>query len=133
MKPGDEVLMTDQSIREVSSPGICAPAIRIVVKKITLPKTVPNAAAVMNLIMMQSRADARAVLQPHHTVTAWFCPPRNSARWRVQRNSLRGDGAHVVGMMRLNLDEMGCDMYTSSPQNGLQAPKAAGFCMYETR
>ncbi len=30
-------------------------------------------------------------------------------------------------MMRLNLDEMGCDMYTSSPHKWLQAPKGSGF------
>jgi isopenicillin-N epimerase len=37
------------------------------------------------------------------------------------------DGAHVVGMMRLNLRELGCDMYSSSPHKWLQAPKGTGF------
>src|SRR5437773_917873 len=37
------------------------------------------------------------------------------------------DGAHVAGMMRLNLHELGCDMYTSSPHKWLQAPKGSGF------
>jgi isopenicillin-N epimerase len=37
------------------------------------------------------------------------------------------DGAHVVGMMRLNVHELGCDMYTSSPHKWLQAPKGTGF------
>jgi len=30
-------------------------------------------------------------------------------------------------MMRLNLHELGCDMYTSSPHKWLQAPKGSGF------
>lgn len=37
------------------------------------------------------------------------------------------DGAHVVGMMRVNLHELGCDMYSSSPHKWLQAPKGSGF------
>jgi len=37
------------------------------------------------------------------------------------------DGAHVPGMMKLNIDDLGCDMYTASPHKWLQAPKGCGF------
>ncbi|HVH87845.1 MAG TPA: aminotransferase class V-fold PLP-dependent enzyme, partial [Terriglobales bacterium] len=37
------------------------------------------------------------------------------------------DGAHVIGMMPLNIHDIGCDMYTSSPHKWLQAPKGTGF------
>ena len=37
------------------------------------------------------------------------------------------DGAHVPGMMRLNMHDLGCDMYSSSPHKWLQAPKGSGF------
>lgn len=37
------------------------------------------------------------------------------------------DGAHVTGMMRLNIVELGCDMYSSSPHKWLQAPKGSGY------
>jgi selenocysteine lyase/cysteine desulfurase len=37
------------------------------------------------------------------------------------------DGAHVPGMMKLNISEIGCDMYTASPHKWLQAPKGSGF------
>src|SRR5882672_8834256 len=37
------------------------------------------------------------------------------------------DGAHVVGMMALNIHDLGCDMYSSSPHKWLQAPKGSGF------
>ena len=37
------------------------------------------------------------------------------------------DGAHVPGMMRLNIHDLGCDMYSSSPHKWLQAPKGSGF------
>lgn len=37
------------------------------------------------------------------------------------------DGAHVPGMMELNIREIGCDMYTGSPHKWLLAPKGIGF------
>jgi selenocysteine lyase/cysteine desulfurase len=37
------------------------------------------------------------------------------------------DGAHVTGMMRLGVRELGCDMYSSSPHKWLMAPKGSGF------
>ena len=37
------------------------------------------------------------------------------------------DGAHVPGMMRFNLQDIGCDLYSSSPHKWLQAPKGSGF------
>jgi selenocysteine lyase/cysteine desulfurase len=37
------------------------------------------------------------------------------------------DGAHVPGMMRLNVHDIGCDMYSASPHKWLMAPKGSGF------
>jgi selenocysteine lyase/cysteine desulfurase len=37
------------------------------------------------------------------------------------------DGAHVTGMMRLNVRDLGCDLYSSSPHKWLQAPKGSGY------
>jgi isopenicillin-N epimerase len=37
------------------------------------------------------------------------------------------DGAHVTGMMKLNLHDLGGDLYSSSPHKWLQAPKGSGF------
>jgi selenocysteine lyase/cysteine desulfurase len=37
------------------------------------------------------------------------------------------DGAHVVGMMALNVRDLGCDLYSSSPHKWLQATKGSGF------
>ena len=37
------------------------------------------------------------------------------------------DGAHVPGMMPLNVHDIGCDMYSASPHKWLQAPKGSGF------
>jgi len=37
------------------------------------------------------------------------------------------DGAHVIGMTGLNVHDLGCDMYSSSPHKWLMATKGTGF------
>jgi selenocysteine lyase/cysteine desulfurase len=37
------------------------------------------------------------------------------------------DGAHVPGMMQLDISSLHCDMYSASPHKWLQAPKGSGF------
>ena len=37
------------------------------------------------------------------------------------------DGAQVTGMMPINLHDMGCDFYTSSPHKWLMSPKGTGY------
>src|SRR5437764_1000933 len=37
------------------------------------------------------------------------------------------DGAHVPGMMRLNIRDLGCDMYSSTPHKWLFATNGSGF------
>ena len=62
------------------------------------------------------------------TVTGVVLPVKEIAALARSRGILSAfDGAHVTGMMRLNLDDMGCDLYTSSPHKWLQAPKGTGF------
>src|SRR6266566_5112698 len=62
------------------------------------------------------------------TVTGVVLPAKELCALARSKGILSAvDGAHVVGMMRLNMHELGCDMYTSSPHKWLQAPKGSGF------
>jgi selenocysteine lyase/cysteine desulfurase len=130
MKPGDEVLMTDQEHPGGEQPwNLRAKRYGIVVKKITLPKPVPNAAAVMNLFHDAITPRTRVLFFSHiTTVTGVVLPAKELCALARSKGILSAvDGAHVVGMMRLNVHEMGCDMYSSSPHKWLQAPKGSGF------
>jgi isopenicillin-N epimerase len=130
MKPGDEVLMTDQEHPGGEQPwNLRAKRYGIVVKKITLPKPVPNATAVLNLFNDAITPRTRVLFFSHiTTVTGVVLPAKElCALARSKRILSAVDGAHVVGMMRLNVHELGCDMYTSSPHKWLQAPKGSGF------
>ena len=70
LKPGDEVLMTDQEHPGGEHPwDLRAKRYGIVVKKITLPRPVENPAQVLNLVQRRHNpAHASFVLQPHHHV-----------------------------------------------------------------
>jgi isopenicillin-N epimerase len=130
MKPGDEVLMTDQEHPGGEHPwNLKAKRYGIVVKKVTLPKPVPNAAAVMNLFNDAITTRTRVLFFSHiPTVTGVVLPAKELCALARSKGILSAvDGAHVPGMMKLNLHELGCDMYSSSPHKWLQAPKGSGF------
>jgi selenocysteine lyase/cysteine desulfurase len=130
MKPGDEVLMTDQEHPGGEQPwNLRAKRYGIVVKKITLPKPVPDAATVLNLFRDATTPRTRVIFFSHiTTVTGVVLPAKEICALARSKGILSAvDGAHVVGMMKLNVKELGCDLYTSSPHKWLQAPKGSGF------
>src|SRR5215510_3354079 len=130
LKAGDEVLITDQEHPGGEHPwNLRAKRYGIVVKKITLPKPVPNAAAVMNLFNDAVTPRTRVIFFSHiTTATGVVLPAKELCAWARAKGILSAvDGAHVIGMMKLNLHDIGCDMYSSSPHKWLMAPKGTGF------
>ncbi len=116
MKPFDEVLMTDQEHPGGEHPwNLRAKRYGIVVKKVTLPKPVPNAAAVLNLINDAITPRTRVLFFSHITTATGVVLPAKELC------------ALAIGMMRLNVHDLGCDMYSSSPHKWLMAPKGTGF------
>jgi selenocysteine lyase/cysteine desulfurase len=130
LKPGDEVLITDQEHPGGEHPwDLRAKRYGIVVKKIVLPKPVPDAVTVLELFSRAITGRTRVLFFSHiTTVTGVVLPAKEICALARSKGILSAvDGAHVPGMMKLNLHEMGCDMYTASPHKWLQAPKGSGF------
>jgi len=130
LKTGDEVLITDQEHPGGEHPwDLRAKRYGIVLKKVTLPKPVPNAAAVLNLFNDAITPKTRVIFFSHiTTVTGVVLPAKELCALARSKGILSAvDGAHVTGMMKLNVHDLGCDMYTSSPHKWLQAPKGSGF------
>jgi selenocysteine lyase/cysteine desulfurase len=130
LKAGDEVVMTDQEHPGGEHPwNLRAKRYGIVVKKVTLPKPVPNAAAVLNLFSDAITPRTRVLFFSHiTTVTGVVLPARELCALARSKGILSAvDGAHVVGMMALSLHDLGCDLYSSSPHKWLQATKGSGF------
>ncbi|MGH9580537.1 MAG: aminotransferase class V-fold PLP-dependent enzyme [Terriglobales bacterium] len=130
LKPGDEVLMSDQEHPSGEMPWqLRAKRYGIVVKKFTLPKPPRNAAEVLNLVNDAISARTRVIFVSHiTTVTGLVLPVKEICALARAKGVLSAlDGAHVPGMMRLNIREIGCDFYSASPHKWLQAPKGSGF------
>jgi selenocysteine lyase/cysteine desulfurase len=130
MKAGEEVLMTDQEHPGGEHPwNLRAKRYGIVVKKITLPKPVNSPADVLNLFNDAITPRTRVIFFSHiPTVTGVVLPAKELSALARSKGILSAvDGAHVTGMMSLNLHDLGCDLYTSSPHKWLQATKGSGF------
>jgi len=130
LKAGDEVLMTDQEHPGGEQPwNLRAKRYGIVVKKVTLPRPVPDAATVLNLFQDAITPRTRVVFFSHiTTVTGVVLPVKQLTTLARAKGILSAvDGAHVPGMMQLNVHDLGCDMYSASPHKWLQAPKGTGF------
>ena len=130
LKAGDEVVITDQEHPGGEHPwDLRAKRYGVVIKKVTLPKPVENPAQVLNLFNDAITPRTRVFFFSHiTTVTGVVLPAKELSALARSKGILSAvDGAHVPGMMRLNLRELGCDMYSSSPHKWLQAPKGSGF------
>jgi isopenicillin-N epimerase len=130
MKPDDEVLMTDQEHPGGLQPWrLRAKRYGVVVKMVTLPKPVKDASQVLNLFNDAITPRTRVIFFSHiTTATGVVLPAKELCALARSKNVLSAvDGAHVTGMMRLNLHDLGCDMYSSSPHKWLQATKGSGY------
>ena len=130
MKAGDEVLMTDQEHPGGEQPWqLRAKRYGVIIKKVILPKPVQNSGQVLNLLGDAIGPRTRVMFFSHiTTVTGVVLPAKELCSLARSKGILSAvDGAHVPGMMRLNVRDLGCDLYSSSPHKWLQAPKGSGF------
>src|SRR5437660_3257172 len=130
LKAGDEVLMTDQEHPGGEQPWqLRAKRYGVIIKKVILPKPVQNPAQVLSLFSDGIGPRTRVMFFSHiTTVTGVVLPAKELCSLARSKGILSAvDGAHVPGMMRLNVRDLGCDLYSSSPHKWLQAPKGSGF------
>jgi len=130
MKPGDEVLMTDQEHPSGQHPwNLKAKRYGIVVRKFELPKPPKSPAEVLNRLNDALTPRTRVIFVSHiTTATGVVLPVKEICALARAKGILSAiDGAHTTGMMRLNIRELGCDMFASSPHKWLQAPKGSGY------
>jgi selenocysteine lyase/cysteine desulfurase len=130
MKAGDEVLMSNEEHPSGVSPwNLRAKRYGIVVKQFQLPRPPKSPAEIMNRINDALTPRTRVIFVSHiTTVTGVILPVKEIAALARPRGIITAiDGAHTTGMMKLNIRELGCDMFASSPHKWLQAPKGSGY------
>jgi isopenicillin-N epimerase len=129
LKAGDEVLLTDQE----HPGGRCcweqkAARFGIKLNFVALPKP---PASIDELVERFARAltpRTRVVAFSHiTTVTGLVLPVKEICREARRRDVLTHvDGAHAIGQIPLDMHDLGCDFYVTSPHKWLLAPKGTG-------
>lgn len=130
MKPGEEVLITDEEHGSGEQPWVLrAKRYGIVVKKVMLPKPCKDAAQVLNLINDAITPNTRIIFVSHiSTSTGVVLPAKEIAALARTKGIISAfDGAHASGMMKVDLNDIGCDIYTGSMHKWLFATKGTGF------
>ena len=130
MKPGDEVLMSDQEHPSGEGPwNLKAKRYGIVVKQYKIPKPVNDPTVILNLINDAITPRTKVLFTSHITTETGLIQPVKEMCDLARSKGIVSmiDGAHAPGMMALNIKSLGCDMYSASPHKWLQAPKGTGF------
>ena len=130
LKPGDEVLLTDQE-----HPGGRCPweqkAARFGIKltHVKLPRPPGSVEEVVERFEKALTPRTRLVSFSHITSPTGLLLPAKEICTLARKHGVLShlDGAHTVGQIPLNLHDLGCDFYASSPHKWLLAPKGTGF------
>ena len=130
MKPGDEVLMSDEEHGSGEMPWMLRQRrYGVVVKKFAMPKPPRDAADILNRINDAITPRTRIIFVSHiSTATGVVLPAKEIAALARSKGILSAfDGAHAPGMIKVHLNDIGCDIYTGSMHKWLFATKGTGF------
>lgn len=130
LKPGDEVLMSDQEHPSGEGPWMMrAKRYGIVIKKFAIPKPPKAPADILNALSDAITPRTKVIFVSHiTTVTGVVLPVKEICSLARSKNIVSMvDGAQAPGMMPLNIREIGADMYGASPHKWLMSPKGSGF------
>jgi selenocysteine lyase/cysteine desulfurase len=130
LMPGDEVLITDKE-----HPGgrtgwdLKQKRYGIVVKEVPVPTTVQSPDEIVQAFSAAMTAKTRVLAVPHIISGPGIILPvkRLCALARERGVFTSIDGAQAVGHLHVNVRDLGCDAYFSSPHKWLLAPKGNGF------
>jgi len=130
LQAGDEVLITDKE-----HPGgrsgwdLRQKRHGVVVKEVPVPTTVKDPDEIVRAFTAAVSPRTRVLAVPHITSGQGIVLPvkRLCAMARERRVLSVIDGAQAVGHLHVNVRDIGCDAYFSSPHKWLLAPKGNGF------
>lgn len=127
---GDEVILSNEEHRSLEQPWLQRSARDgIVVRRFDMPRAPERPEQIVERIEAAITPRTRLIFVSHVTSpTGIVLPVRDIAALARSRGILSAfDGAQVPGMLALNIDAIGCDIYTGSLHKWLHAPKGTGF------
>lgn len=130
LKPGDEILTSDQEYAALDKTWdyvALRTGARIVPVKIPMPLT--HESEFTEAIVSGFSERTRVLFLSHITsATGIVFPIKRAIEQARKRNIITViDGAHALGHIALNLDELGADFYAGNCHKWLMAPKGSAF------
>jgi selenocysteine lyase/cysteine desulfurase len=129
LKAGDEVILTDQE----HAGGLCcwqqkAARYGIKLTYVKLPKPPASVDEIVTLFQKAITPRTRVMTFSHiTTVTGLILPAKELCQLARKHDILTHiDGAHAIGQIPLDMHDIGCDSYATSPHKWLCAPKGTG-------
>jgi isopenicillin-N epimerase len=130
LKPGDEVLTTDQEYGAVRKIWDFVSSRRgATIRTVELPTPPKSSAEIVECIESGITDSTRILVFSHITTTTGLVMPvREICDLARRRGVLTAvDGAHAPGMIPLDVASLGCDYYTGNCHKWLCAPNGTGF------
>ncbi len=130
LKPGDEVVLTDQEHPSGREPWLMRQARQgITVREIKIPLPPRDAAQLADLLVSSIGPRTRVVsFSGILTTTGLIMPVREiCGAARAKGVITVVDGAHMNGQVPVRLSELGCDYFAGSPHKWLFAPAGSGL------
>jgi isopenicillin-N epimerase len=130
LKPGDEVLLTDQEHPGSMGPwDLRAKRQGIVVKKLPIPVPTPDPQTVVKIFADAIGPRTKVMAVPHITSKYGIVMPVGDLCdvCRARGVFTLVDGAQALGQRRVDVKKIGCDAYACSPHKWLLAPPGNGL------
>ncbi len=131
LNPGDEVLMSNQEHPGGRSAWYQrAKRYReITVREFEVPLSPKSPQEILARLEAALSPKTKVISVSHiTTVTGGFLPVKEICALARSREIITLiDGAHAIGQIPLNLHDLGCDYYATSPHKWLYAPKGTGI------
>jgi len=129
-EPGDEIVTTDHEYGAIDRMWrFLSRKTGAVYKPVPLPLPLTSAAELVERLWTGVTPRTRVLFFSHLTSpTALILPARELCR-RARAAGILSivDGAHALGQLPLDLDELGADFYTANAHKWLCAPKGSAF------
>ena len=133
LQEGDQVLLSDHeygAVRRLWQRACQQAGAELVIRKLPWPLLEPGAAAQVTEHFVEAMTERTRLAVVSHVTspTATILPVEAICREARQRGvAVCIDGPHAVGMLPLDLEQIGCDFYTASCHKWLSAPFGSGF------
>jgi isopenicillin-N epimerase len=130
LKPGDEVLITDQEHPSGRGPWLQKQARHgISVREVTIPLPPKSPEQLADLLISAIGPRTRVLSFSGITTTTGLMMPIRAICDAARAKGVITvvDGAHMIGQVRFRISDLGCDFFAGSPHKWMFAPAGCGL------